>query len=177
MQDRRSLLKSIGTGLAAVSIGTGAAAARGHGNAGGSRQGASAELDIVETVQALNASGPYAGQFDTLIAAVIEADLVDTLTGKRQLTVFGPTDEAFQQVLGIGPGDVSGVDDQTLVSVLTYHVTPGRRYAASIVNADEVPTLNGATIDVDTELAGNFVATDVEASNGVIHAIDTVLLP
>jgi uncharacterized surface protein with fasciclin (FAS1) repeats len=79
--------------------------------------------------------------------------------------------------LGIGPDDVGDVDDDTLLSILTYHVTPGRRYASSVVNASQIPTLNGERIDVDTELSGNILATDVEASNGVLHAIDTVLLP
>lgn len=97
----------------------------------------------------LNDSGPFAGAFDTLIGAVIEADVVDTLSGKRQLTVFGPTDDAFDEVLGIGPGDVDDIDDGTLLNILTYHVTPGRRYSESVVNANQIPTLNGARIDVE----------------------------
>lgn len=166
---RRRVLTSVGSASAVlVAGGIGTASAR---------TGASAENDIVETAIALNSNSPYAGQFDTLIAAVTEAGLVDTLSGNRQLTVFGPTDDAFQQVLGIGPGDVGDVDDDTLVSVLTYHVAPGRRYSESVVNATTVPTLNGARIDVEDELIGDIVATDVEASNGVVHAIDTVLLP
>lgn len=184
MQDRRTTLKQIGTGIVAVSSASGIAAARGRdgasderAGAAGEREGASAEKNIVETVVALNDGGPFAGQFDTLIAAVTEAGLIDTLSGTRQLTVFGPTDEAFEAVLGIGPNDVAGVDDATLSSILTYHVSPGRRYAASVVDASTIPTLNGARIDVEDELIGNIVATDVEASNGVVHAIDTVLQP
>jgi uncharacterized surface protein with fasciclin (FAS1) repeats len=108
---------------------------------------------------------------------VIDADLVDTLTGNRQLTVFSPTDEAFDEVLDIGPDDVGDVNDTQLLTILTYHVTPGRRYERSVVNASMIPTLNGARIDVDSELSGEIVATDVEASNGLLHAIDTVLQP
>lgn len=171
--DRRTVLKTAGSAGALFLGGVGTVA-----GLPGERRGASAEMDLVETAVYLNsASGPFTGQFDTLIAAVIEAGLVETLSGKRQLTVFAPTDEAFDEVLGIGPGDVGGVDDETLLSILTYHVTPGRRYSESVLGAEMLPTLNGERIDVDTELGGNIVATDVEASNGVIHAIDTVLLP
>ncbi len=169
--DRRTLLKTLGSAGTLFAVGgVGTAAAR---------TGASAEQNIVETVQALNQSGPFAGSFDTLIAAVVEAGLVGALSGNRQLTVFAPTDGAFHRVLGIGPNDVGGVDDALLLDVLTYHVSPGRRYAASVLNAPTLPTLNGSRIDVGTELDGGsaIVATDVEASNGVVHAIDTVLTP
>ena len=149
----------------------------GIGTATARRQGASAEMNLVETAIALNADGPFEGQFDTLIAAVIEAGLVDTLSGRRQLSVFAPTDDAFEAVLGIGPEDVGDVDDDLLLRILTYHVTPGRRYSESVVNASQIPTLEGGRIDVEAELIGNIIAADVEASNGVIHAIDTVLLP
>ncbi|RLM89692.1 fasciclin domain-containing protein [Halobellus sp. Atlit-38R] len=162
----------IGGASAVLLGGVGTASAR-----RGLRQGASAEKNIVKTAIELNTSGPYAGQFDTLIAAVVEAGLDDALSGRRQLSVFAPVDDAFETVLGIGPGDVGDVDDEELVRVLTYHVTPGRRYANSVVNAPRIPTLNGARIDVEAELLENIVATDIEASNGVIHAIDTVLLP
>jgi len=116
--------------------------------------------------------------FDVLVAAVREAGLVDTLSGNRQLTVFAPTDEAFEAA-GITADNVDEVDG--LGDVLTYHVVPGRRKAASIVDADSVPTLNGAKIDVDgTDLNGDqadIVDTNIEASNGFIHVIDGVLQP
>jgi uncharacterized surface protein with fasciclin (FAS1) repeats len=170
--DRRTVLKTVGSAGALLAGGIGTASAM-----PGRRQGASAEDNIVATATALNTSGQFEGDFDTLIAAVIEADLVDALSGNRQLSVFAPTDDAFKNVLGIVPDGVGDVDDDTLLSILTYHVTPGRRYASSVVNASQIPTLNGERIDVDTELSGNILATDVEASNGVLHAIDTVLLP
>ncbi|OYR74128.1 hypothetical protein DJ71_19350, partial [Halorubrum sp. E3] len=118
--------------------------------------------------------------FDVLVAAVQEAGLVDTLSGNRQLTVFAPTDEAFDAA-GITADNVGDVDDEFLTDVLTYHVVPGRRKANSIVNADSVPTLNGATVDVDGTVLNDGQAeiaeTNIEASNGVIHVIDGVLLP
>lgn len=158
---RRTVLTTIGGAASLVAAG-------GIGSAV-AREGASAEANLVETAIALNDSGPYAGSFDTLIDAV-DPRLVGLLTGRRQLTVFAPTDRAF---------DAAGVEDgdDVPVDVLAYHVSPGRRYADSVADVAVLPTLNGATIDVDEELAGNLVATDVEASNGVIHAIDTVLRP
>jgi uncharacterized surface protein with fasciclin (FAS1) repeats len=183
--DRRSVLSGIAGTTALLVGGAGAASARRDTPAKaarrGERAGASAESNLVETAIELNSAGPFAGQFDTLIAAVTEAGLLDTLGGNRQLTVFAPTDAGFQETLGIGPDDVGAVDDETLVSVLTYHVTPGRRYAASVVDASQVPTLNGERVAVDgTTLNGDqadIVATNVEAENGVIHAIDGVLVP
>jgi uncharacterized surface protein with fasciclin (FAS1) repeats len=166
--DRRTLLKTLGSAGTLLAVG-------GVGTAG-ARTGASAEQNVVETARALNRGGPFAGSFDTLVAAVVEAGLAGALTGNRQLTVFAPTDDAFRRELDIGPNDVGGVDDDLLFDILTYHVSPGRRYAASVLNAR---TLNGSRIDVETELGGGsaVVATDVEASNGVVHAIDTVLRP
>jgi uncharacterized surface protein with fasciclin (FAS1) repeats len=155
------VLKRVGTGGTVLTVGSGAAAAA------GGRPGD----NIVETAQDLNDSGPFAGAFDVLIDAVTP-ELVDTLTGNRQLTVFAPTDTAFEKL-----GFTESNADDVPVSVLKYHVAPGRRREKSIVNASKVPTLNGETIEVADELAGNFVATDVEASNGIIHAIGTVLDP
>jgi uncharacterized surface protein with fasciclin (FAS1) repeats len=123
--------------------------------------------------------------FDVLVAAVQEAGLVDALSGNRQLTVFAPTDGAFGE-LGVTADNVGDVDFEaavgaSLANVLTYHVVPGRRKAQSIVTSDGVPTLNGARVDVDgTDLNGDqadIVATDIEASNGIVHVIDGVLLP
>ncbi len=165
MQDRRTVLKRIGTGIAAVTASSGVAAAR-----NGNRDGASAEKNLVEKAKELN-SGPFHGQFDVLIDAVTP-ELVDTLTGNRQLTVFAPTDSAFDH-----SGFTESNADHVPVSILKYHVAPGRRYADSVLNAPKIPTLNGEDIEVEDELKGNFKATDVEASNGVLHAIDTVLEP
>jgi uncharacterized surface protein with fasciclin (FAS1) repeats len=165
---RRDALKTIASTGVLLAGGAGTAAAR-----NGKRKGASGDETIVDV--AIGADG-----FGVLVAAVKEAGLVGTLSGNRQLTVFAPTDEAFNAA-GITVDNVSGLDVEFLVNVLTYHVTPGRRYAASVVNAPRVGTLNGADIAVDgTTLNGGeaeIVATDIEASNGVIHKIDGVLLP
>lgn len=161
--NRRTVLKGVGAGTATLLGGVGAAAARPPSRG-----------DTIVDV-AVAADG-----FDVLVAAVQEAGLVDALSGNRQLTVFAPTDAAFNDA-GITADNVGELDDEFLVDVLTYHVVPGRRKANSIVNADEVPTLNGATVDVDgTDLNGDqagIVATDIEASNGFVHVIDGVLLP
>lgn len=162
-QTRRGVLRSIGAGTAVAVGGVGAASAK-----------PPSKGDTIVDV-AIAADG-----FDVLVAAVQEAGLVDALSGNRQLTVFAPTDEAFNAA-GITVDNVGDVDDEFLVNVLTYHVTPGRRKEKSIVDASQLPTLNGAKIDVDgTDLNGDqadIVATDIEASNGFVHVIDGVLLP
>jgi uncharacterized surface protein with fasciclin (FAS1) repeats len=159
--NRRTVLKGVGAGTATLLGGVGAAAAKPPSRG-----------DTIVDV-AVAADG-----FDVLVAAVQEAGLVDTLDGNRQLTVFAPTDEAFEDA-GITADTVDEVDG--LGDVLTYHVVPGRRKANSIVNADSVPTLNGAKVDVDgTDLNGDqadIVDTNIDASNGVIHVIDGVLQP
>ena len=162
-QTRRGVLRSIGAGTAVAVGGVGAASAK-----------PPSEGDTIVDV-AVAADG-----FDVLVAAVQEAGLVDTLSGNRQLTVFAPTDEAFNAA-GITVDNVGDVDDEFLLNVLTYHVTPGRRDAESVTTSSELPTLNGAKIDVDgTDLNGDqadIVTTNIEASNGIVHVIDGVLLP
>lgn len=161
--DRRTVLKSVGAGTAALLGGVGTAAAE-----------RPSEGDTIVDV-AVAADG-----FDVLVAAVQEAGLVGALSGDRQLSVFAPTDAAFNDA-GITADNVDEVDDEFLLDVLTYHVTPGRRDAESVTTSDEVPTLNGALIDVDgttlNDGQAEIVATDIEASNGIIHVIDGVLLP
>jgi uncharacterized surface protein with fasciclin (FAS1) repeats len=105
---------------------------------------------------------------------------VEALSGNRQLTVFAPTNAAFNDA-GITVDNVGDVDDDFLLDVLLYHVTEGRRYSESVVNVPRIGMLNGDDVTVD-ELELNdgqatIVVPDVEASNGVIHAIDGVLLP
>ncbi|TKX70001.1 fasciclin domain-containing protein [Halorubrum sp. SP9] len=160
---RRTVLKRVGAGTAALIGGAGAAAAKPPSRG-----------DTIVDVAAA------ADGFDVLVAAVREAGLVGTLNGNRQLTVFAPTDAAFNDA-GITVDNVDAVDDEFLTDVLTYHVVPGRRKANSIVNASQVPTLNGAKVDVDgTDLNGDqadIVDTNIEASNGIIHVIDGVLQP
>jgi len=136
---------------------------------------------IVDTAIAVNAS---TGEFDHLIAAVVRADLVSTLDGNRQFTVFAPTDAAFDDLFdALG---VTGVDDipvATLRAVLLYHVAPGERFAADVVSSSRIrtvskgflrPSVSGGNVYVND---AQVIAADIDVSNGVIHVIDRVLLP
>ncbi|CAM3005279.1 fasciclin domain-containing protein [Vibrio mytili] len=124
------------------------------------------------------------GSFTTLVAAVKAADLVDTLKGDGPLTVFAPTDEAFAK---LPEGTVETLlkpeNKDKLVAILTYHVVPGEVMAADVVKMDTANTVQGGevkiTVDGDMVMINdaNVVAADVKASNGVIHVIDTVLMP
>jgi len=165
---RRDVLKGIGAGTTVLVGGAGAASAS-----------PPSEGDTIVDV-AIEADG-----FDVLVAAVQEAGLVEALSGNRQLTLFAPTDDAFGE-LGVTADNVGDVDFEaavgaSLAEILTYHVTPGRRRARSVVSADQVPTLNGTPVAVDgTDLNGDqadIVDTDIEASNGFVHVIDGVLQP
>jgi uncharacterized surface protein with fasciclin (FAS1) repeats len=129
--------------------------------------------DIVDTAV-------KAGNFKTLVAAVQAAGLVDTLKGKGPFTVFAPTDEAFAK---IPKETLDGLlkDKAALTKILTYHVVPGKVMAKD-VKAGKVKSVQGSEITVKTEGGvmvdgAKVIATDVAASNGVIHAIDTVIMP
>jgi transforming growth factor-beta-induced protein len=123
-----------------------------------------------------------AGDFTTLVAAIQAAGLVDTLSGPGPFTVFAPTDAAFA-ALPDGALDDLLADPDALAEVLTYHVVAGELYAADVVGQTELETVQGGTVSVevdgDTVRVGDatIVTTDIEASNGVIHVIDAVLLP
>ena len=129
--------------------------------------------DIVDTAVA-------AGNFSTLVTAVKAAGLVETLKGAGPFTVFAPTDEAFAKV---PKATLEGLlaDKAALAKVLTYHVVSGKVMAAD-VKAGHVKTVQGNDLAMATEggvtvNGAKVVAADVTASNGVIHAIDTVLMP
>jgi uncharacterized surface protein with fasciclin (FAS1) repeats len=130
--------------------------------------------DIVETAIS-------AGQFKTLVTALQEADLVDTLKGDGPFTVFAPTDAAFAK-LPAGALDALVKDKDKLAAVLTYHVVPGKVMAAQ-VKPGKVKTVQGASLNVSSQGGSVMVddakvtKTDISASNGVIHVIDTVILP
>ena len=127
-----------------------------------------------------------AGSFTTLVAAVAEAGLVDTLSGEGPFTVFAPTDDAFAaalDALGLTAEELLASDD--LAAILTYHVVAGEVDAATAISLDgqSAETVNGASIDISV-VDGNVminnatvIGADVAASNGIIHIIDTVLLP
>ena len=133
--------------------------------------------DIVDTAVA-------AGQFTTLAAALQAADLVDTLKGDGPFTVFAPTDAAFAK---LPEGTVESLlkpeNRDQLVAILTYHVVAGKVEAADVVKLDEAKTVNGQDVQITVADNGvqinnaNVIKTDIEASNGVIHVIDTVIIP
>ena len=138
---------------------------------------AAAKSTIVETAVA-------AGSFKTLVAAVQAAGLVDTLNGAGPFTVFAPTDEAFAK-LPAGTLEVllKPENKAKLAAILTYHVVPGAVKAADVVKLKNAGTVNGQRVDIKVDGAkvqvdgANVVTTDIACSNGVIHVIDSVILP
>jgi uncharacterized surface protein with fasciclin (FAS1) repeats len=133
-----------------------------------------AKSDIVDT--AVNA-----GSFKTLATALKAAGLVETLKGKGPFTVFAPTDEAFAK---LPPGTVEALlqDKAKLTAILTYHVVSGNVKAADVVNLKSAKTVQGQAVAIDATDGvkindAKVVKADIDCSNGVIHVIDTVLLP
>ena len=135
-----------------------------------------AAADIVDTA--------VAGHFNTLVAAVKAAGLVDTLKGPGPFTVFAPTDEAFAK---LPPGTLESLlkpeNKQKLQRILTYHVVAGHVTANGVVKLRSAETVAGGSLTIKTAGSGvmvnnaHVIKTDIVASNGVIHVIDTVLLP
>jgi uncharacterized surface protein with fasciclin (FAS1) repeats len=139
---------------------------------GGERAG-----DIVEVAVS-------AGSFNVLVAAVEAAGLVPTLKGEGPFTVFAPTDEAFARLpAGTVEELLKPENREQLVAILTYHVVPGRVLAADVVSLRAATTVEGQSLPIAVDGRGvrvgaaRVLTTDVLASNGVIHVIDTVLLP
>jgi uncharacterized surface protein with fasciclin (FAS1) repeats len=133
-----------------------------------------AEKDIVDTAVA-------AGSFKTLAKLLTDAGLVETLKGAGPFTVFAPTDEAFAKVPK-ATLDALAADKNKLRAVLTYHVVPGKVMAADVTKLTEAKTVQGQSVKIST--AGgvkidnaNVVKADIACSNGVIHVIDSVILP
>jgi uncharacterized surface protein with fasciclin (FAS1) repeats len=133
--------------------------------------------DIVDTAVA-------AGSFKTLAKALQAAGLIETLKGPGPFTVFAPTDEAFAKLpAGTLETLLKPENRQQLTRILTYHVVPGKVKASDIVNLQSAKTVSGDTIAIATREGGvtvdnaRVVRTDIEASNGVIHVIDAVILP
>ena len=133
--------------------------------------------DIIDTAIA-------AGSFKTLAAALTAANLVDTLKGAGPFTVFAPTDEAFAK-LPAGTVESLLADIPKLTAILTYHVIAGQVMAADVMTMDgqSAATVNGATLAISTKEgvklndSATVVTTDIGCTNGVIHVIDSVLLP
>ena len=132
--------------------------------------------DIVDTAV-------KAGKFNTLVAAVKAAGLVETLRGEGPFTVFAPSDEAFAKLpAGTVEDLVKPENKEKLVAILTYHVVPGKLKAADVVAAKELKTVNGKSAKISTNDGAmidgaKIVATDIECANGVVHIIDSVILP
>lgn len=146
---------------AALALTTGA-------NAGGH------SMDIVDTAA-------NAGTFTTLVAAVEAAGLVDVLKGEGPFTVFAPTDDAFA-ALPEGTIEALLADIPALTAILTYHVVPGKVMSTDLSDGMMAATVNGQSVTIGTSGGvtvdgANVTAADIEASNGVIHVIDAVILP
>ncbi len=134
-------------------------------------------LDIVDTAV-------KAGSFNTLAAALKAAGLIETLKGEGPFTVFAPTDDAFKK---LPEGTVENLlkpeNKNKLVSILTYHVVSGKVMASDVVKLKEAKTVNGQKVMIKVKDSKVFVdnaqvvKTDINASNGVIHVLDTVILP
>jgi uncharacterized surface protein with fasciclin (FAS1) repeats len=135
------------------------------------------EKDIVDTAV-------EAGSFNTLVAAVKAADLVETLKGEGPFTVFAPTDDAFAKLPAGTVDDLLKPENKAkLQAILTYHVVAGKVMAADVVKLDSAKTVNGQNLTIKVQSGtvmvdnATVVKTDIPASNGVIHVIDTVVLP
>lgn len=132
------------------------------------------KADIVDTAV-------EAGNFNTLVTAVTEAGLVDTLKSEGPFTVFAPTDEAFAKI----PEEKLNAllaDKEALTRVLTYHVVPGKVMSSEVIKMESAKTVEGGMIKIATAEGvkvngANVIKTDIETSNGVIHVIDTVIMP
>ncbi len=134
-------------------------------------------MDIVDTAVA-------DGRFTTLVAAVTAAELVDTLKGEGPFTVFAPTDDAFA---ALPEGTVESLllpeNKQALTDILLYHVVSGKVMAADVVNLESATTVLGKDVAIKVDGGkvyindAEVIITDIETSNGVIHVVDSVLLP
>ena len=160
-------MKRIAVALIAVTLLTTTA------SAGGMKR----RTDIVDTAVG-------AGTFQTLAAALTAADLITTLKGKGPFTVFAPTDAAFAKLpAGTVENLLEPENREKLRAILTYHVVPGSVSASQVVKMKKAKTINGQSVSIEVNGAGvtvggaRVVNTDIAATNGVIHVIDTVLMP
>jgi len=122
-----------------------------------------------------------AGNFKTLVKAVQEAGLVDTLSNEGPFTIFAPTDEAFAK-LPSGTLEQLLHDKEKLTEILTYHVIENKVMSNEVINIKNAKTVNGKDVSIDASQGvkidtANVINPDIECSNGVIHVIDEVLLP
>lgn len=146
-------------------------------------------IHVIDTVllpstNTIPATAAKAGNFKTLLAAAKAAGLVEVLSGNQPLTVFAPTDDAFAKLPAGTVEDLLKPENKAkLAAILKFHVVPGRLFASDVLSKKELKTVQGGTLtatlegDVATINGAGLIATDVDASNGVIHVIDAVLLP
>lgn len=160
-----NLVKSIAAGAVVIALSISAATATGK------------KADIVQTAV-------EAGSFNTLVAAVKAAGLVETLQGPGPFTVFAPTDEAFARLpAGTVENLLKPENKSKLIAILTYHVVPGKVMSNDIAGKKTMAkSVEGGEIDIDATSGvkvdnAKVVKADIEASNGVIHVIDTVIMP
>ena len=166
------MTKKIGISVLSIALAASLAVASSAGAAKASKTS-----DIVDTAVA-------AGSFNTLAAALEAAGLVDTLKGKGPFTVFAPTDEAFAKLpAGTVESLLKPENKAKLTAVLTYHVVPGRVESKDVVKLSEAKTVNGQALKIQASggsvMVDNakVVTTDIACTNGVIHVIDSVVLP
>ena len=143
-------------------------------------------MNIVKTAIAVNTSGDFAGSFDTLIELVVKLDLAGPLSERGKLTVFAPTDGAFDatfKALGVKNVDeaIAALGKPALRDIVLYHVAKGEREAGEVLASSNIRMLNGDFAKVNASArtidGAPIIVTDVYASNGIIHAVSGVLLP
>ena len=154
------------------------------GIAAGALTLSAAAVQAQHTNKDIVATAVAAGSFQTLAKALQAADLVETLKGEGPYTVFAPTDEAFGKLPAGTLNDLLKPENkQKLQRILTYHVVPGRVSSADVVKLHTVKAVSGDTINIKANGgtvmvdSARVVKTDVQASNGIIHVIDSVILP
>ena len=146
------------------------------------------KTSLLQLALSVNTEGEFAGAFDTLVAAVLAADpaVVATLSGQGQHTVFAPTDDAFSH-LGLDDTNIGDLPTELLTEILLYHVVHGRLDAADVISSNKLNTLlrgkkgfimqDSGVLTDNLDRAANIIVTDLMAANGIIHAIDEVILP
>lgn len=166
MNIRRIFITTVGMGLFVFALAGPSAFAGMYGK--------KVNMDVIDTAVA-------AGDFSTLVTAIKAAGLVETLKGDGPFTVFAPTDEAFKK---IPEAQLAALleDKAALTKVLTYHVVPGKVMAADVVKLDSAATVEGRSVRISSSDGvkvdnAKVLKTDITASNGVIHVIDTVIMP
>ena len=164
---RRTFITSLGMGILVFAL-------SGPTVMAGQHEMKKSGMDVVDTAVA-------AGNFSTLVTAIKAAGLVETLKGEGPFTVFAPTDAAFKK---IPEAQLAALleDKAALTKVLTYHVVPGKVMAADVVKLNSAKTVEGQSVTISSSGGvmvnnANVVKTDITASNGVIHVIDTVIMP